>query len=403
MIRRCALSAVLSLSAAVASQPVHAQAVGTTGTTVNGRVVVQVFVTLSDEATMYHPVAGLPLGFTRSARDTAIAVTDKSGSAVILLPPGQYRVVSLMPTQWKGMRYSWNTPVVVREEMSAVDLRRADAMVSRAVTTVTTVSNGETAPSIVEKAPAPAPVRSAPAPVQPAPAPIPAPSKAPVQVAAQVDAPAAVPAPSPAALAPVMVPARTDTAVKAEAAPARRPAPARSSTERSRSKGFFLGLGVEGSGIQTNVTGSTAESGGGGGLVLGYGFSKRWSLYTDVSDAVMNATGGGTYSLAHADLGARIHFRSGAHALVPFLQVGATGRAVSTTAGGVTYTGSGGGATLGMGFNAYFTRSAALSAAASWSVGNFDKFQVDNVVVGTTGASVNAQTARVHLGMVWFP
>jgi Outer membrane protein beta-barrel domain len=400
MIRRCALSAVLSLSAAVASQPVHAQAVGTTGTTVNGRVVVQVFVTLSDEATMYHPVAGLPLGFTRTARDTAIAVTDKSGSAVILLPPGQYRVVSLMPTQWKGMRYSWNMPVAVREDMSAVDLRRADAMVSRAMTTVTTVSNGETAPSIVEKAPAP--VRSAP--VQPAPAPMPAPmpAKAPAQVVAQVDAPAAVPAPSPAALAPVMMPARADTAVKAEAP--RRPAPARpSSMERSRSKGFFLGLGVEGSGIQTNVAGSTAESGGGGGLVLGYGFSKRWSLYTDVSDAVMNATGGGTYSLAHADLGARIHFRSGAHALVPFLQVGATGRAVSTTAGGVTYTGSGGGATLGMGFNAYFTRSAALSAAASWSVGNFDKFQVDNVVVGTAGTSVNAQTARVHLGMVWFP
>jgi outer membrane protein with beta-barrel domain len=400
MIRRCALSAVLSLSAAVASQPVHAQAVGTTGTTVNGRVVVQVFVTLSDEATMYHPVAGLPLGFTRSARDTAIAVTDKSGSAVILLPPGQYRVVSLMPTQWKGMRYSWNTPVVVREEMSAVDLRRADAMVSRAVTTVTTVSNGETAPSIVERAPAPAPAPVRSAPVQAEPAPMPAPSK-PAPVVAQVDAPAAVPAPTPAALAPVMMPARADTAAKAEAP--RRPAPTRSSMERSRSKGFFLGLGVEGSGIQTNVSGSTAESGGGGGLVVGYGFSKRWSLYTDVSDAVMTATGGGTYSLAHADLGARIHFRSGAHALVPFLQVGATGRAVSTTAGGVTYTGSGGGATLGMGFNAYFTRAAAVSAAASWSVGNFDKFQVDNVVVGTTGASVNAQTARVHLGLVWFP
>ncbi|HEV8449567.1 MAG TPA: outer membrane beta-barrel protein [Gemmatimonadaceae bacterium] len=403
MIRRCALSAVLSLSAAVASQPVHAQAVGTTGTTVNGRVVVQVFVTLSDDKTMYHPVAGLPLGFTRSARDTAIAVTDKSGSAVVLLPPGQYRVVSLMPTQWKGMRYLWNMPVIVREDMSAIDLRRADAMVSRAVTTVTTVSDGETAPSIVDKAPAPAPapVRSAPA--QPAPAPMPAPVKSSAPAAAQADAPVAipVPAPTPAALAPVMVPAR-DSVAKAETS--RRPAPARSSSmERSRSKGFFLGLGVEGSGIQTNVSGSTAESGGGGGLVLGYGFSKRWSLYTDVSDAVMNATGGGTYSLAHADLGARIHFRSGAHALVPFLQVGATGRAVSTTAGGVTYTGSGGGATLGLGFNAYFTRAAALSAAASWSVGNFDKFQVDNVVVGAPGTSVNAQTARVHLGLVWFP
>ncbi len=395
MIRRCALSAVLSLSAAVASQPVHAQAVGTTGTTVNGRVVVQVFVTLSDEATMYHPVAGLPLGFTRSARDTAIAVTDRSGSATILLAPGQYRLVSLMPTQWKGMRYSWNMSVVVREEMSAIDLRRADAMVSRAVTTVTTVSNGETAPSIVEKA-APIPIRAAAVSPAPAPAPMPAPAKAPAQVVAQVDAPvAAVAIPVPA-----MMPEHVDSAAKVEMP--RKPVPSRSSMERSRSKGFFVGLGVEGSGIQTNVAGSTAESGGGGGLVLGYGFSKRWSLYTDVSDAVINETGGGTYSLAHADLGARVHFRGGAHSLVPFLQVGATGRAVSTTVGGTTYTGSGGGATLGAGLNAYFTHSAALSAVASWSVGNFDKFQVDNTVVGTN-ASVNATTARVHLGLVWFP
>jgi hypothetical protein len=395
MIRRCALSAVLSLSAAVASQPVHAQAVGTTGTTVNGRVVVQVFVTLSDEATMYHPVAGLPLGFTRSARDTAIAVTDRSGSATILLPPGQYRLVSLMPTQWKGMRYSWNTAVVVREEMSAIDLRRADAMVSRAVTTVTTVSNGETAPSIVEKA-APIQIRAAAVSPAPAPAPMPAPAKAPVQVVEPIDAAVtAVAIPVPA-----VMPERVDTAAKVEMP--RKPVPSRSSMERSRSKGFFVGVGVEGSGIQTNVAGSSAESGPGGGLVLGYGFSKRWSLYTDVSDAVMNATGGGTYSLAHADLGARVHFRGGAHALVPFLQVGATGRAVSTTVGGTTYTGSGGGATLGAGLNAYFTHSAALSAVASWSVGNFDKFQVDNLVVGTN-ASVNATTARVHLGMVWFP
>jgi len=395
MIRRCALSAVLSLSAAVASQPVHAQAVGTTGTTVNGRVVVQVFVTLSDAAPMSHPVANLPLGFTRSARDTAIAVTDRSGSATILLAPGQYRLVSLMPTQWKGMRYSWNTAVVVREEMSAIDLRRADAMVSRAVTTVTTVSNGETAPSIVEKA-APIQIRAAAVSPAPAPAPMPAPAKAPVQVVEPIDAAVtAVAIPVPA-----MTPERVDTAAKVETP--RKPVPSRSSMERSRSKGLFIGVGVEGSDIQTNVAGSTAESGGGGGLVLGYGFSKRWSLYTDVSDARINATGGGTYSLAHADLGARVHFRGGAHSLVPFLQVGATGRAVSTTVGGTTYTGSGGGATLGAGLNAYFTHSAALSAAASWSVGNFDKFQVDNTVVGTN-ASVNATTARVHLGMVWFP
>jgi hypothetical protein len=390
MIRRCALSAALSLSAAFASLPLHAQTAGATGTTVNGRVVVQVFVTLSDDATMYHPVAGLPLGFTRSARDTAMAVTDRSGSATILLPPGQYRVVSLMPTQWKGMRYSWNTAISVQEDMPAIDLRRNDAMVSRAVMTVSSVSDGETSVRSAEKSA----VRAAPQ-VAPAPAPMPAPAP---KVVAVAPAPVVVPVPV-IELAPAPMPEKHDTAVKLE--PPRKPVSARSSMERSRTKGFFVGLGVEGNGIQTDVAGSSRETGGGGGLVLGYGFSKRWSLYADASGAQMNATGGGTYSLAHADLGARVHFRSGAHSLVPFLQFGGTGRAVSVTSNGTTFTGSGGGATLGAGLNAYFTRSAALSSVVSWSVGNFNNFQVDNLVVG--GYSVNASTARVHLGFVWFP
>src|SRR5579871_2746808 len=119
MLRGRGLSAVIALSSALlpfATLPVHAQ-VGGAGSVVNGRVVVQVFVTLSDEQTQYHPVAGLPLGFMRTPRDTAIAVTDRSGSAILLLPPGQYRVVSLAPTHWKGWRYAWNQPIVVQPEM----------------------------------------------------------------------------------------------------------------------------------------------------------------------------------------------------------------------------------------------------------------------------------------------
>jgi hypothetical protein len=48
-----------------------------------------------------------------------------------------------------------------------------------------------------------------------------------------------------------------------------------------------------------------------------------------------------------------------------------------------------------------FMHSGALSAVASWSVGNFDKFRW--TTRRRTNASVNATTARVHLGMVWFP
>jgi len=395
MIRRCALSAALSLSAAFASFPLHAQSAGATGTMVNGRVVVQVFVTLSDDQTMYHPVAGLPLGFTRSARDTAMAVTDRSGSAIILLPPGQYRVVSLMPTQWKGMRYSWNSAISVQEDMKAIDLRRNDAMVSRAITTVTSLSDGE-APRFAEKAPAPSPARQAP---EKAAAPAPMPVAAPTPVPAPTPKELSVaPAPAmPEAAAPAPMPDRKDTAMKADA---RKPVPARPVTGRSRTTGFFLGLGAEGNSLQVNEAGAPRETGAGGAFVLGYGFSPRWSLYLDGSDAQMNATGGGTYTLMHGDLGMRMHFRSG-HALVPFMQFGATGRTVSVTANGATATARGEGGTVGAGFNAYFTRSAALSTVASWSFGNFNNFQVGNLVL--SGASVNAQTMRVHVGFVWFP
>jgi hypothetical protein len=387
MIRRCALSAALSLSAAFASLPLHAQSAGATGTTVNGRVVVQVFVTLSDDQTMYHAVAGLPLGFVRSPRDTSIAVTDRAGSATILLAPGQYRLVSLAPTQWKGFRYSWNTSVVVKEDMEAIDLRRKEAMVSKIAYTVASVSNGETEPSKVEQVPARmAPQKAA----APAPAPVAAP--APVQPAA-------------AAFVPVQMPEHVDAPAKAEAPKAemaKAPAPAqRPMKERSRSKGFYMGLGAEANGLRVNQAGSSAQTGGGGGLVLGYGMSKRWSMYMDGSDAVMNGTGGTTYNLAHADLGLRMHFRGGAHRLVPFLQFGATERRFSTTSSGTTLTGLGVGGFAGAGLNLFLKPSVAMSSAVNWSMGNFDNFQVDNLVVGNV--SVQAMTARVHLGLVWFP
>lgn len=101
------------------------------------------------------------------------------------------------------------------------------------------------------------------------------------------------------------------------------------------------------------------------------------------------------------DLGARVHFRAGPNVVVPFLQSGLAGRAVAADVNGSTVSGSGGGLSLGGGLNAHFTPSVAFSGAVMWTVGTFDTFRVDNQTVA--GSSIDATTARVHLGIIWFP
>lgn len=405
MIRRCGLSTLLALSTAFAALPLQAQ-VGGAGSVVNGRVVVQVFVTLSDDATPYHPVSGLPLGFIRTPRDTSIAVTDRSGSAILLLAPGKYRVVSLAPTHWKSVRYTWNTPIDVQAEMGQINLRRNDAASVKVTATVVTASNGETVEHTIERPvehPVERPaehkdVRPAPAvevvPVAAAAmAPAPAPATAAAAAAAAVVVPVAVP-----------VPDQVEKVEKKPDAPAKvanaKPMPRPVVGGGSRTSGLFIGLGAEGNGLLTNVAGSSRETGVGGGIELGYGFTRHFALYADASGAQMNQTAGGTYILGHGDVGIRMHLLTG-HRLVPFLQFAGTYRMVSTTQTGTTYSANGMGGSAGLGFNLYFMRSVALSTSADWSLGNFTNYQIDNLGLGAQ--SVSAQTARVHVGFVWFP
>ena len=64
-------------------------------------------------------------------------------------------------------------------------------------------------------------------------------------------------------------------------------------------------------------------------------------------------------------------------------------------------TASGGGGEFGVGMNAHFTPRFAFSTAVTWSVGEFTNYQIDHQNVG--GDSVTATSARVHLGLIWFP
>lgn len=174
------------------------------------------------------------------------------------------------------------------------------------------------------------------------------------------------------------------------------PAHAQQVPQKSYSSKFFVGFGFEGTGI---VDSTTQESGSGAGLVLGYGFSPRWSLYGEVSGAGINGGDGGfTFTrtrLTHVDMGTRVHFRAGTNTVVPFVQFGLSGRGESRdiTFFSETHTvsSSGAGVCFGGGLNAHLNPAFALSAAVTWSVGN---------VSGNAG---RATSTRVHLGIIWFP
>jgi len=172
---------------------------------------------------------------------------------------------------------------------------------------------------------------------------------------------------------------------------------------KSHSSGFFVGLGLEGTGISTKPSGGSAtiESGNGGGLELGYGFGPRWALYGDASGAGVNGEGDDRFLLTHVDLGARVHFRTGPNRVVPFIQFGLAGRNEREDVNDHTVSATGGGISLGAGLQAHFTPTFAFSGSVIGVVGNFNDSQVDNES-GSDG-STSATSVRLHLGLVWFP
>jgi hypothetical protein len=175
----------------------------------------------------------------------------------------------------------------------------------------------------------------------------------------------------------------------------------------SHSSGFFLGIGLESVGITTDQpTGErVSESGAGAGLTVGYGFSPRWSMYVHGSSAKMDAANGSTYSLGHFDVGARVHFRTGPNAIVPFIQFGLSGRGEAQTITDATGTydvaASGGGVALGAGINAHFNPRFAATAALAISGGSFTSYTVRGQEQNFS--AVDATSTRLHLGLTWFP
>lgn len=143
--RRIAVFALLLATAL--SGPIGAQVRADPGTVINGRVAVRVYVTLSDEETSYAPIGGVNLRYFRTTADTIVVVrTDAAGSATTMLAPGEYRLMSTSPVDWKGARYSWNQLVQVRSGLPTIELTAASAE-RTAIADAQAVGSQSTAPA----------------------------------------------------------------------------------------------------------------------------------------------------------------------------------------------------------------------------------------------------------------
>lgn len=183
------------------------------------------------------------------------------------------------------------------------------------------------------------------------------------------------------------------------------PAAAQESTTRGLNLGFYLEA------ASLSVEGSEEESGGGAGLRAGYGFNRILTLYLEADGVSVESTNSdrfqGQWSLAHVDLGARIHFASTLRWWVPYLDVAVGGRAASVKdvevngqpGGDVNI--SGGSFSFGGGLSAYLKETLALDIGLKFSTGEFNEIQIGSLSI--KNLDIDAKSGRFRVGLVWWP
>jgi len=182
-----------------------------------------------------------------------------------------------------------------------------------------------------------------------------------------------------------------------------------SAQARSTTQGFHLGAALNGSSIKLDLededTGleSEAESGAGITLSAGYNFTPRFGLLINLTGANVEAEGG-SFGLGHGDLAGRFSFANPASALVPYLELGVSSIALveEDEESGEDIQISGTGFTGAAGLNYFFSPKLALDANLRFTTGELDTIKIGGNSQ-TSDEGVDATTARINIGISWFP
>jgi hypothetical protein len=179
--------------------------------------------------------------------------------------------------------------------------------------------------------------------------------------------------------------------------------------QESTTRGLNLGFHLQAASL--SVQEEEGEGGGGAGFRIGYGINRIVTLYFEADGVSVSSENSdefqGTWTLAHADLGARFHFANTLRSWVPYLDVafGARGASVKDveangeSIGDITF--NGGSFSFGGGINLYFKQTFAMDVGLKFSDGTFNEVELG--AVSLNNLDIDATSVRFKVGVVWWP
>ena len=159
--------------------------------------------------------------------------------------------------------------------------------------------------------------------------------------------------------------------------------------------GLFVNGHLNGSGVSFDE--EAAESGGGAGIRLGYGFGRVVTLYAGATGAMVEDADADTYALAHVDLGLRLHVPTSSR-VTPYLDASYTG--IGMDYSDYDISAGGAGPSLGGGLLVFLASPLALDLGMKWTFGTLNEISLGGE---TAEVDVDANSARFDIGLSWFP
>lgn len=179
--------------------------------------------------------------------------------------------------------------------------------------------------------------------------------------------------------------------------------------QKSTTEGLTLGVHV--GSVSVHAGEADRATGGGGGILLGYGLTRGLTIFARVDGANIELDDAvsvrGTWVVGHVDLGARFHFAHPRRSYAPYLEGALTRRIVEVTElpqpnvfGADRIRFSGGAFSIGGGIMIYAKESLAFDLGVLVAGGEFT-----SVTIGETrreGFDLATRSTRLNLGVAWW-